>query len=735
MGLSGTVWGMTTKDLLRWVGLGGVFMLPFIPLLVAHSLFFPFITGKNFTFRIIVEVITAAWIGLAILEPRYRPSLALKKAWPLYAAGAFVAIIGIADMLGANPFKSVWSNFERMEGWVTLVHLFLFLVVSSTVLNTEKLWKYWWHTSIGVSMLIAFYGFLQLAGFIVINQGGRLDATFGNSTYLAIYMVFHMFMTAVMWARYGAGSRALAYTYGTIIALQGIMMFFTETRGAVLGALGGALLAAFITLIFSRQSVMVWRITVGVVVAIVIVAGGAYLLRDTSFVRNSKPLSRLTSISLSDGTVTARFMNWGMAWEGVKERPVLGWGQESYNFVFNKYYNPQMYAQEPWFDRVHNVIFDWLIAGGFLGLIAYLTFFASVVVAAWCAPSPIERGLLIGLLGGYFFYLLFTFDNITSSIMFYAVTAYLVSRLQHDKAVGTSPDFPEAVRYSVVLGVVLLAVGSVWLINIPAIEANQNLIQAVQSQSAGITKNIEYFELAAGSGTLGSQEAREHMIQGAAQLASNQSVSAADKQKFFQSAEREMLAQIERVPGDARFHLFLGVLYDSYGQFEKGKAQLEKARELSPNKQQIRLQLGMNALNRGALDEALTIFADALALAPEYNQARIFYASALIRAGQLEKAEEIMQPLSAEDRADQRFMAAYATINRYDKILPMWEAKVAANPQDPQARFTLAAVYYQMGNKEKAIEVLEQTARDIPSTKAQVDQVITDVKNGTVKIQ
>jgi len=43
-----------------------------------------------------------------------------------------------------------------------------------------------------------------------------------------------------------------------------------------------------------------------------------------------------------------------MAWEGVKEKPLLGWGQENFNLVFNKYYEPSLYGQEVWFDRVHN---------------------------------------------------------------------------------------------------------------------------------------------------------------------------------------------------------------------------------------------------------------------------------------------------------------------------------------------------------------------------------------------
>ena len=63
-----------------------------------------------------------------------------------------------------------------------------------------------------------------------------------------------------------------------------------------------------------------------------------------------------------------------MSLKGLKEHPFLGWGQGNFNLVFNKYYDPKMYKQEPWFDRAHNVIFDRAITTGLIGLLIYLFF-------------------------------------------------------------------------------------------------------------------------------------------------------------------------------------------------------------------------------------------------------------------------------------------------------------------------------------------------------------------------
>ena len=102
-----------------------------------------------------------------------------------------------------------------------------------------------------------------------------------------------------------------------------------------------------------------------------------------------------------------------MAIKGFKERPILGWGQENFNIVFNKHYNPLM-DQEQWFDRTHNIILDWLIAAGILGALSYLSLFVAVLVLIWRRGTFtfVEKSILTGLFAAYFFHNMFVFDNL-----------------------------------------------------------------------------------------------------------------------------------------------------------------------------------------------------------------------------------------------------------------------------------------------------------------------------------
>ena len=218
------------KDIAKGVVFAGIFFVPAIALIITNSLFFPFITGKNFTFRIIVEIIFAAWIILALYEPQYRP----KKSW---IAGSFLGLLVVmffADLFGEHPLQSFWNNFERMEGYVTLVHAFMYMIVVGSVLKTRELWDKFFITTISVAVVLAMYAFAQLSGNIVINQGGwRLDGTLGNSAYMAVYMLFHVFITFFMLLR--TKSTGARYVYGALALLFIYLLVQTATRGTILG--------------------------------------------------------------------------------------------------------------------------------------------------------------------------------------------------------------------------------------------------------------------------------------------------------------------------------------------------------------------------------------------------------------------------------------------------------------------------------------------------------------------
>src|SRR5581483_11371629 len=196
-----------------------------------------------------------------------------------------------------------------------------------------------------IQSLVALLQMTHFLGFAPSSQSGaRADGTFGNATYLAVYMLFNIFITLFILARRrkeGTLHGGLQSWYGVALVLQLVTLYYTETRGAFYGALGGIILAALWIAVFSRgrehKALRLW--CAYFLAALVVVGGIFFAARDTSFVQHNPTLQRFASLSVNDPTVQSRLLYiWPMAVKGIEEKPLVGWGQENFDFVFNKYY-------------------------------------------------------------------------------------------------------------------------------------------------------------------------------------------------------------------------------------------------------------------------------------------------------------------------------------------------------------------------------------------------------------
>src|SRR3989344_6478187 len=646
----------TQKIIANIVVAMGFVAVPFIPFIVlGNSTFFPFIVGKNFAFRVIVEIMLSAWVVLMAIDPAYRP----RKSYLLGALVAFLAIITLTGLLGENPEKSFWSNFERMEGVITYLHLFAYFIVASTVLSVRAMWRTYLNFHVGVGVAMAMYGVLQWAGMLTVVQDGiRVNGTLGNAAYLGTYALFNIFLALFLMVHTSVtetGARMRMLLYGAVAILQTFVLCHTATRGAMLGLIVGVGIAMILIALFERERLMLRKIAIGTLLALTLFVGGFIVLRDTSFVRESPVLARFASISLTEKTTKSRFMVWNMAYQGFKEHPIRGWGMENFNYVFNEYYNPNMYDQEQWFDRAHNVFFDWLIAGGFPALLAYLSLFGCALYCIWRRArtlSVLEKSVLTGLLGGYFFQNLFVFDNITSLIYFFTILAFVESISNKlpvvEKKKGTKEEVlqgvSEDVSYVVSGGALVLALVLIYVVNYAGYKQNTTLLRALSERSAtlGAAHNLALFKEALSYDSFGTSEVREQLAQISLSGIERGKELTRTQQEFLILADRELTTQAETLPQDARYQLFTGSFFSRVGMFGQAIVYLEKAHALSPAKQTIMFELGNAYYKNGNTEQAEQIFKQAYELAPEYDEARMFYAQILTANGKDSEAQKIL---------------------------------------------------------------------------------------------
>jgi O-antigen ligase/tetratricopeptide (TPR) repeat protein len=782
------------KRILEAAVFTGIFTVPFLVLLVTESLFFPYITGKNFAFRIIVEIVFAAWILLALYDKAYRP----RFSWILGLFAAFISVMFFANLFGEYPFKSFWSNFERMEGYISLAHVFLYFIVlgSAMGVKTERwvgtfvasiaaflgvlfmgalfanfpggaLWSYptgfvtisafvffgiliwqsyssvhnwnrFFNVTLAVLVLSLWYAFAQAFGTIAITQGAmwRPDGTLGNSTYMAVYMLFHIFIAAMLFTQ--STSRFQKIVYGVLMLSSVFILLQTGTRGAALGLVGGAFIALAYTALFAKGHKTLRTVALTSCVIIVLLGALFVVFRDSSFVQNDKRLSRIADTTLEEGK--ARFTIWGVAFAGVKERPILGWGQESFDSVFNKYYTPLLYGQEVWFDRVHNIVLDWLIAGGILGALCYFGIIAAALFYLVILPvktkasqfTVVERGLLLGLFAAYVFHNLFVFDNIVSYVFLAVILAHIHARvavpIAQIEKVKLAP-YQVSNIAAPIAGVLL--VSAVYALNIPGIQAAGDIIDAYRTQTP--EAKLIVFEKALSRGSFANQEIREQMMQQALMIFAAPNIPLGVKQQWFTSTEGALKAQIEEEGGDTRSRFLFGVFYKATNNLALAREQLAEARATSPLKLQIIWEQGIVELQDSRVDDALSFFKEAYDLAPDVPQGRIYYAIGALYAGNDELFATLIHTdeLKAAFAKDNLAVNAVFGMRRFGLLKELLRTLIESEPQYSAARVQLAAVYAEEGNTAEAISTLESAVAEIPAFKAEGEMLITQLRNGT----
>ncbi len=733
---------MTLKKSLHFLAIAALFLIPIFPLIIANSFFFPFITGKAFYFRILVEIAFASWVILAFLDARYRPRI----SGLTIGVTLFAVIALLADLLGVNPLRSIWSNFERMEGWLTVLHLWAFYLVSTSMFGVGEEGKRSWHRWLNVSLFVAgitiLYAFAQLFGWAAIHQGSsRLDASLGNSAYFAVYLLIHVgiatYMFFVAQARAIVNAGFLRWVYPILGVIFSFIIFQTQTRGTILGLIGGILLALALFAIFGARAQKKSRLISTGVIALIIVIGVVFWFnRDASFIKNNAVLSRIASISWNETKTQARAYIWPMALKGSLERPILGWGQENFNYIFNANYNPKMWSQEQWFDRAHSVYLDWLVASGFVGLIAYLALYVLLLVAVWKSDiSVAQKSILTGLTVGYAIHNVFVFDNLASYVFFFALLGFVGSistsaKGHHSKLhqrIQRATFSKDAVEYIVAPIAVVVLVAGLYFFSVRPIQANTRLITALHACGDPTTVRTDLFEhaLALHSYTA-NQEIREQILSCAASVI-NSSVSSATKQAFFNLAAAQIDAQVAATPNDARMYILGGSFVNNYGEADKAVALLEKAHALSPAKQSISLQLATAYANNERADEAVALLKQTYESDSTFPAARSAYITGLIIVGKESEARTLFgsDPTLFETEQVAR---AYVVVKQYTKAIAIYKKLLVADPTNINLKVQLAQAQYDGGMQWAATETLKSIAVDRPDLKPQVDAAIKQMQ-------
>src|SRR3989338_4322658 len=768
---------MKPEKILKYIIWAGLIGIAFIPLIVNGKYYFPFIVPKTLTFRIIIEVIFLAYLGLAALKKEYRPKFNLV----LILFSLYIISVSISSLLAGSFYFSFWSNNERSEGLILLLHLLIYLIILSGFLSRLKDWLIIFEAYFFGSILLSLYGlgqFLHLKWIIASSDADRLAATVGNAGYVAGYLIFNIFFGLILFLFRKNKYLRLYYLSG--ILLEIFIVLNTLTRGAIL-SLAFSILVFIGYLVFFRLKnyKLVRNSSLVLLLLGILFIGFVFLNREANWVQENQVLERIVSISPKATTAQNRLLAWQSAYAGFKEKPLLGYGYENYYQVFDKYFKPKIYRRAGsvvWFDRAHNIIFDRLISGGLVGLFLYLAaLFLPLIYfwkrfRNWIASQKENAGFFTAgkknsylipviftlIILAYFFQNFFIFEAMVTYIPLFLILAFLSQ---------FCPCFGEKFFQSKKPYLVSLTIGAIlflpvlFSVNIKPALANREMIKAmIKFQEGKFQESYNQFISVLEKNTLGNQEYRQHFGELVMTLIDQR---AADESFLRQAAlrgEQEFDKQIAERPESSRnYMMFMRFLNKTY-QFNVERLDQalklgEKIKELSPTRPQLYYEiayshfyLGKYFESLGQREKAEQMFSQssaemkkAIDLQDQVIESYLNMITILLAVNQDEKAQSYLDKMDElglnyhTEESLARLADSAVRAQEYQWTKKFYQELTMLIPEKPEPWINLALSHAFLGENDQAIAAAQKIKEFGGEYARQADLFVQDVLDGKFK--
>ncbi len=704
-----------------------VYTTLFLPLVVSGQYVFPFITPRNFLFRLFmslgVVVITMLWINYKELRP--------KRSWLNIAVVVLVCSKFLSAVFGANFYNSFWSGYERMEGVVAWLFFGIFYFLIITVFRKREEWLWLFRIALVAALGVAIYGFGQVMGLDLQygRERWRIEATLGNAAYVGAYMTIHvgmalyvMLQDRITQIRWGAGLLAIVF-----VASLGL----TATRGAGVGFIVGTIIALLIFILFANKSYKKTRIvSVSILLAFILFSSIVVINKDSKFVKKVHILDRLASISLDSGTAKSRLYIWNMAFRGFKEKPVFGWGQDNFHYIYNQFYDTN--AGEEWVDRAHNNLLDQLSMGGAVGFLSYLAVigFPFYIFFRFRKKDILLTALLIGWWTAYVVQNQFVFDSINTYISFFILLGLAQWKSREINSDESDKKQANGIKWSSsqynnnyntwIAGGLLVAMLIInAAINYPGYAANKLTISALEQVNANPAKSYDYFQTALDLGSFGNKEIIMQLQVALGSYLPNPRLSDEFKTQAVKYTIQKIEDTIEREPNDARLLIFASHIYhiarvlDST-YLDKAYDVLIRAKDLSPGRAELYLKLAENSALRNDSQGVFQFTKKAYDIDSEVLHIMFRYLDLLLQGRQADEALVVAnQAVDLHEESlghEELYMVAqaYALNNKWKEVVVLGEKITKLDSSSINYWKILAAGYEKLGQSDKLVPIIEK---------------------------
>ena len=719
--------------------------------IVSSKLLYPYITGKQIFFNILIEILFVFWISYLIKYPSGRPKLSLI----CYGLISYFVVILLSCFFSVDFNLSFWGDIERMLGFFHLMHYLIFYFIIITAFKSWRDWFYVFLLSAGTAIAVSFYSLFKIH-----------YSTIGNTAYVSGYIIFNVFFASIAYFNWRSLAEKNKKNWGillgyifAIISMIAVLKA-TNTRGAYVAfAVSFIVLATLI--IFLGKNKKLKQYFIASSMGLILLVSLVFVYADKPFVKNIPVLRTITQITPSATTFQTRLISWKAALIDFPNHPVLGTGLGNFAITFDKYFDPSFYrytASETYFDRAHNNLVDIISTTGSLGLIAYLSIFIAAFYYLMSGYrkrkiSLLNFVLLVSLIIAYFIQNLVVFDSQVTYLALMVMLGY-VYWLSHEKEeandfkpLNNKEIFTIGIVGLMILGIIFQYNFKPWQmmresINGQYIFADQDIVGGVKAYQQALSYNtvldrdsrtslINIVIPAAGVlEKLDREEAKEIL---------NYAVDIAEQNIRYNPQDSMMQMQLSQILNLTSVFYREDNLDKFYFYSDRALEAINKSIEVSPGRTRLYFAKAQVYVSRDESDNAINAINQAIGLDREYaegycrlSKVNLFYQDETSAFSNMDQCLALDGIGFINDNDLVKYMINhYAPLNDFSKLVVLYEKLVSKEKNDATYFVSLAKIYAQLGEIEKAIQAVEKSVELEPSLRESANQFIQQLRNNS----
>lgn len=390
------------------------------PIIITPGTVSPYSFGKAIWLR------NFALLALALGSVRYGADYLRPRSLIQWALLTYGLVLLVASVAGLSPLESLKSGPSRYFGVLDVLLGYGLLCLLSTALNPRD-WSLLWKVLLAAALIVCFYGLLQVAGVLPIGDTlhpGRIDSTFGNALYLAVFLMLVVFVAV------GVATDAVSVrlrVFGLVVASVAVVtLYYTGSRGPLLALLAGIVAMALLSVVRGMPLTTGLRVQAALLCFLI----ASLLFLDVTDLLPFERDGGSVLERMGGGVDAIRRTNMRFALSEWQARPLIGWGPgQFYEAMSPEQQGAAVYAEGiP--DKVHNEALEHLATSGALGFLAWLGVWAAAGLAILRTRWAFGLGMpfaIAGALAADFFEQLTFFETPCAFLVLILMLAWLVS--------------------------------------------------------------------------------------------------------------------------------------------------------------------------------------------------------------------------------------------------------------------------------------------------------------------